>query len=116
MLSTEGRKISEHANEFVKNLKVGEHGCVFFTSREDFKGIQFTFVKSGLEQNWGVVYTTATETVNKVRDDMKQFGIDVQEHENEGSLVIVRGEDLYKDPENPDLKGWTAVAKSIRSY
>lgn len=113
MLSTEGKKVSEPAIEFVKNLKEGEHGCVFFTSREDFRDIQFAYAKSGLEQNWGVVYATATEIPDKVREGMRQYGIDVQKYEADGSLLIVRGKDLYKDSENPDLNSWTATAKSI---
>jgi hypothetical protein len=53
--------VNEPVKEFVANVKDGEHGCIFFTSKEVMKGIQFVFVKSGLENNWGVVYATATE-------------------------------------------------------
>lgn len=113
MLSTKGKQLSQSEKEFVRNLKAGEHGCIFFVSEEDFKNIQFEFVKSGLEQNWGVVYATATETTDKVRGSMKQYEIDVQKYESDGSLIIVRGEDLYKNPENPDLQAWTATAKSV---
>ena len=113
MLSTNGKQLSQSEKEFVKNLKAGEHGCMFFISEEDFKNLQFEFVKSGLEQNWGVVYATATATTDKVRDSMKQYGIDVQKYETNESLIILRGEDLYKNPENPDFQAWTTAAKSV---
>ncbi len=113
MLSTEGRHHSESQKEFVRNLKAGEHGCMFFVSEEHFKNILFEFVKSGLEQNWGVVYATATETPDKVRNSMTHYGIDVQKYETNDSLLVVRGEDLYKDPENPDINAWTTAAKAV---
>ena len=113
MLSTQGKQRFQSQKEFVRNLKAGEHGCMFFVSEEDFKNVQFEFVKSGLEQNWGVVYATATETPDKVRNGMKHYGIDVQTYETNESLLILRGEDLYKDPENPDLQAWTAAARSV---
>lgn len=39
--------------EYVKNIKEGEHGVMFYTSQEDMRKIHFAFVKSGLENNWG---------------------------------------------------------------
>jgi hypothetical protein len=113
MLSTQGKQRFQSQKEFVRNLKAGEHGCMFFVSEEDFKNVQFEFVKSGLEQNWGVVCATATEIPDQVRTRMKHYGIDVQKYETNESLVILRGEDLYKDPENPDLQAWTSAARSV---
>ena len=39
----------------------------FLTSKEVMKDIQFVFVKSSLKNNWGVVYATATESIEQVR-------------------------------------------------
>ncbi|HEY0579776.1 MAG TPA: MEDS domain-containing protein, partial [Candidatus Nitrosocosmicus sp.] len=105
--------VNEPVKEFVANVKAGEHGCIFFISKEVMKDIQFVFVKSGLENNWGVVYTTATESIEQVRYSMKNYGIDTAKFEDNGSLIIIIGEDLYKNPENPDLENWKSVAKSI---
>jgi hypothetical protein len=44
---------------------------------------------------------------------MKNYGIDTPRFEDNGSLIIIKGEDLYKNPENPDLENWKSVAKSI---
>jgi hypothetical protein len=105
--------VNEPVIEFVANVKAGEHGCIFFTSKEVMKDIQFVFVKSGLENNWGVVYATATESIEQVRYSMKNYGIDTARFEGNDSLIIIKGEDLYKNPENPDLENWKSVAKSI---
>lgn len=100
---------------FLKTLKAGEHGCVFFFSKEEMHKIHFGFVKSGLESNWGVVYITATESIEDVRSSMQKFGINTHSYEEEGnkSLFILRGEELYKNPENPDIKNWLDALKSI---
>ncbi len=98
---------------FVETLKAGEHGCMFFRSKKRFQTLQFAFLKSGLEQNWGAVYATATEPTDSVKIAMRESGIDVQKYEGDGSLLIVRGEDLYKNAENPDLQGWTDSAKRV---
>lgn len=113
MLTISGKETPGSPIWFVQNLSAGEHGCIFFTTRENMYTIQFAFVKSGLEENWGVVYASATESVEEVKNAMKSYGLDAQKHVEDGDLVIIRGEDLYKDPKNPDLKAWTSATKSV---
>jgi hypothetical protein len=52
------RQISIPPEEFVKTVRPGEHGCIFFTRQEDLRKLQYAYVISGLEQNMGVVYAT----------------------------------------------------------
>jgi hypothetical protein len=110
-------RINVSAEKFLHNLEAGEHGCIFYSSREEMQRIHFAFVKSGLESNWGVVYATATEPVENVRKSMQRYGIDAMQYEKneegDGSLLIVRGEDLYINDENPDINHWMNIAKSI---
>lgn len=73
--------------------------------------VQFGFVNSGLE-NWGVVYITATESIENVRRFMEEFGINTQNNSIK-SLIIKRGEELYKNPENPDIENWVNALKSV---
>src|SRR5918994_7748113 len=70
------------------------------------------FVKSGLEDNWGAVYATYADSLEGLRNAMQNHGIDVKKYEQEGSLVLARGADLYKDPESPDLENTKSVVKS----
>lgn len=51
---------------------------------------------------------------------MQKFGINTQYYEAEGeddndnkSLIILRGEELYKNPEKPDIENWVNTAKSL---
>jgi hypothetical protein len=126
LLSESRNRINIPPEQFLNNLKAGEHGCVFFLSKEDLQMIYYAFVKSGLENNWGVVYTIATESIDEVRNAMQKYGINTQYYEKEGggergeregngssSLIIIRGEDLYTNPDSPDIENWIKTIKSI---
>jgi hypothetical protein len=64
-------KIDVAPKEFLSALKPGEHGCVISFSKEEYQNIQFEFVKSGLENNWGVLYVTSTESLDEIRNSMQ---------------------------------------------
>ncbi|MDQ4073606.1 MAG: MEDS domain-containing protein [Thermoproteota archaeon] len=109
-------RLNVSQEEFLHNLDAGQHGCVFYFSKEELREIHFYFVKSGLENNWGVVYATATESVDEVRQSMQKYGISVQNYEKQsgdGTLIILRGEELYGDARNPDMEKWLHSAKSV---
>ena len=116
MLSKSGNRVNIPTEQFLNNLKVGEHGCVFYSSKEEMQMIYFTFVKSGLENDLGVVYATATESIEEVRNAMQRSGISTGDYEREkgnGSLIIMKGEGLYKTADNPDIENWANSAKSL---
>jgi hypothetical protein len=113
-----GNRVSQPVEKFLHDLEAGEHGCIFYFSKDDMQKIHFAFVKSGLENNWGVVYVTAIESVEEIRKAMQRHGINTLQYENaeereDNSLLIVKGEELYKNAENPDIDNWKNVAKSI---
>lgn len=92
---------------------MGEHGCIFSASRDVMRNIQFTFLKSGLKSDYGGVYATATEPLDNVRALMNKHGIDTKKYEQNGSLILITGEELYKKAEKPDLELWKTSAKTI---
>lgn len=94
-LSDLRNRINTPARDFLSTLTAGEHGCIFFASKKVMQDLQFAFVKSGLEDNWGVVYATSTESVEQIRDAMQKYGIDTVGCEACGNLIVVKGEDLY---------------------
>ncbi len=109
-------RVNASPEEFLHDVKPGEHGCVFFFTKEEMQRIHFAFVKSGLSNNWGVVYLTATESTDEVRKSMQKHGINTYQYEEgfgDGSLIILRGEEIYKNPNNPDLDNWINATKSI---
>lgn len=103
-LSMASRQVPVPPVEYVTNIRGGEHGVMFYTSIEDMRKILFAFVRSGLENNWGVIYSLPGSAVNEIRSLMQDYGIDIQKYEAEGSLYIISGEDSFKDPFKPDLE------------
>jgi hypothetical protein len=46
---------------------------------------------------------TPTESFDDLKSAMQNYGIDIKKYQADGSLIIVKGEDLYKNAGNPDL-------------
>ena len=112
-------RINIQLEKFLHDLDAGEHGCVFYISEEDMYNVHFSYVKSGLENNWGVVYVTATDSKEKIRKSMQIHGINTLEYENnghghgDGSLLLMSGEELYNNAENPDITKWRNSVKFV---
>ena len=110
------RHISIPPTQYVSNLDAGEHGILFYTSKEEMRNIHFAFVKSGLENNWGVVYAAPGSYSEELRNEMQSYGIDTIRYEEDGSLVIQKGEEIYRDPVRPDLEFHKMQANNVINY
>ena len=111
-------RINIPVEKFLYDLGAGEHGCIFYFSREHMHNIHFSYVKSGLENNWGVVYVTASESKEEIRKAMYSHGINTLKYENndghgDGSLLLMSGEELYNNAENPDITKWKNSVKFV---
>lgn len=115
-------RINIPIDEFFRNVDSGQHGCIFTISKADKQNMLFNFVKSGIKNNWGVVYATATESLEEIRKSMQSYGINTKLYEkgesaetnvDEFSLILVRGEEIYKQATNPDIENWLNVIQSI---
>ncbi len=115
-LSMASRRVDVSPVEYVKNIKEGEHGVMFYTSQEDMRKIHFAFVKSGLENNWGAVYAAPGSYSENIRNEMQNYGIDIKKYEEDGSLFIQKGEEIYKDPVKPDLELNRKQADHVINY
>lgn len=115
-LSLARRLVNVSPTEYVRDIRGGEHGVMFYTSKEDMRKIHFAFVKSGLENSWGVVYAAPGSYSNELRKEMENYGIDVNKYEEDGSLVIQKGEEIYKDPVKPDLEFHKKKANDVINY
>lgn len=115
-LSMASRQVHVPSVEYVRDVREGEHGVMFYTSIEDMRKIHFAFVKSGLENNWGVVYAAPASYSEDLRKGMENYGIEVNKYEKDGSLVIQKGEEIYKDPVKPDLEFNKKQANDVINY
>ena len=116
VLSMASRRVDVPPVEYVKNIKGGEHGVMFYTSQEDMRKIHFAFIKSGLENNWGAVYSAPGSYSEDIRNEMQNYGIDIKKYEEDGSLFIQKGEEIYKDPVKPDLELNRKQADNVINY
>jgi MEDS: MEthanogen/methylotroph, DcmR Sensory domain len=116
VLSMASRRVDVPPEEYVRNIEGGEHGVIFYTSKQDMRKIHFAFVKSGLENNWGVIYAAPGSYSEDLRYGMQNYGIDVKKYEEEGSLTIQKGEDIYKDPVKPDLELFKKQSNDIINF
>jgi hypothetical protein len=63
-LSMSSRQILIPPTQYVSSLGAGEHGVIFYTSKEEMRNIHFAFVKSGLENNWEIYALLLLDNVN----------------------------------------------------
>ncbi|GEM_PF-1113979 len=103
--------VPKRSDAFLSELRGGEHGCLFYINESDRKRLQYLFLKTGLEQRWFCVYATATEEPQEVRQSMKNYQLDPDEHSQD--LLIIRGEELFDDPRNPNLEKWLTSVSNI---
>jgi hypothetical protein len=115
-LSLSNRQITVPPTQYVSSLDAGEHGILFYTSIEEMRNIHFAFVKSGLENNWGVIYAAPGSYSEELRNAMQNYGIDTKKYEEDGSLFIQKGEDIYKNPAKPDLDSFKTQSNDIINY
>lgn len=115
-LSLSKRQVKMPAQQYVRGVAAGEHGVMFYTSLNEMRDIHFAFVKSGLENDWVVNYALPGSSVDELRKSMRNYDIDVEKHESDGSLIIARGEDLYLNPVKPDINYCRSKAEEVIKY
>lgn len=116
VLSMASRRVDVPPVEYVKDIKGGEHGVIFYTSKKDMRKIHFAFVKSGLENSWGVIYAAPGSYSEELKNEMQNYGIDVNKYEEDGNLFIQKGEEIYNDPKNPDPELFKNQSNDVITY
>lgn len=87
-----------NAYEFVNSLDSKQHIFQIITNDTNAKSSQFQFLNNGLLQNEYCVYLTH-ENPNKIKNQMRKFGIDVDRFEKNGLLNVHKAPDLLKHPD-----------------
>ena len=111
--------VDQEIINFVSNLKISDHIILFYDTLERKRNILFTFLSSGLANRKGAFYICSEEGPDQIRRNMKSFGIDVNENEAEGRLVIRNYDELYiQDGEVEYVKilaSWKETFEEFRS-
>jgi hypothetical protein len=99
-------------------LSGGEHGCIFYTKKEDIEDIFFSHIKHALDDGWAAVYLTAIESPTNIQGLMKcKYGIGVEKYDADESFLVLMGKDLYEDPQGPNLERWkTSIQRCCEKF
>jgi hypothetical protein len=98
--------------EVLNDSSFGEHNMLVYPDLDTFKEMYCLYSKMHLEPQYNeiVLIVTNYEIPAKVRQNLKDFGIDADIKEKEGSLVIV---DSVRGYQNGDVNGVLKLAKSL---
>src|SRR5436190_568019 len=77
-----------------RRLKVGEHGCGFYSSEEDRRHHLGPYLREGLEGNEKVLHFVRNPTPEKILGDFRSAGIAPKPYIDRGQLEIVPVEKL----------------------
>ncbi len=81
--------------DYVRDLKVGNHGIFFYRSPHEKHEVLFNFLQAGFEKGEGAVYVVAQETSKRIRRDMEDFGLNVKALERDGVLRVFDHDGWY---------------------
>jgi hypothetical protein len=74
---------------YVKNLKVGNHGIFFYKNPHEKRQVLFNFLQAGLEKDEGAIYIASQETSKQIRRHMEDFGLNVKALERDMSVLRI---------------------------
>jgi len=81
--------------DYVRDLKVGNHGIFFYRSSYEKHEVLFNFLQVGLQKGEGAIYVPSQETSKQIRKHMEGFGLNVKTLERDGVLRIFDYDDWY---------------------
>ena len=90
----------------------GEHNMLVYPDLDTFKEMYCMYAKIHLQPKYNEILLIVTnyETPEKIKQNLKDFDVDAEKHEKEGTLVIV---DSVKGYQNGDVNGVLKLAKSL---
>ena len=81
--------------DYVRDLKTGDHGIVFYRSPNEKHEVLFNFLQAGIQKGEGAIYVSSQETSKQIRRHMEDFGLNVKALESDGALRILDYDEFY---------------------
>jgi len=105
--------VSDEIDEFIHNMEPTNHIILFYDSPESKRRILNTYIGDGLENEKGALYVCSEESPDQIRKGFAASGIDVEENEESGKLIIKYYDPFYIENDQVDplkiLNGWKEV-------
>ncbi|MFQ5711998.1 MAG: MEDS domain-containing protein [Candidatus Geothermarchaeales archaeon] len=86
-----------------EKLAPTDHVIFIYHDLQEKREILFIFLKAALDRDEDAVYIASEETPDQIRDAMKNFGLDVEKLEEEGSLKVLNYDGVYLIDGKPDI-------------
>jgi hypothetical protein len=86
-------EVTGTSSEIVEQLATityGDHIVLIYPDQYSFREIYSSYCKTALENNEIILLLTYYETIDGVRQTLKEIGIDTEKYEKERSLMIVQ--------------------------
>lgn len=83
---------------FIDELKENRHLVLFYEDIKEGQKMQFRFIKNGLLRGENCIYTTHTDNIALIENEMKDYGIDVDDYYCQGLLHINKIPNLFNYP------------------
>jgi len=77
------------------HLREGEHLVVFYTNKVDKWKLFSTYINQGLCEGDRVIFAYSDADSEIVRSKLEEYGIDVERHEKDGSVVLMSVSHIY---------------------
>jgi MEDS: MEthanogen/methylotroph, DcmR Sensory domain len=89
-MNTEITGTSSEIVEQLTTITSGDHIMLIYPDMYSFKEIYSRYCKTALENNEIVLLLTYYETIDNVRQTLKEIGLDTEKYEKERALMIVQ--------------------------
>jgi hypothetical protein len=106
-------EVEKSRNEVLNASDFSEHNMLVYPDLDTFREMYCMYAKMHLQPRYNeiVLIVSQYETPDKIRNSMKDFGIDVEKHEKLGSLMIIDAVKGYHS--GNDHSGVLNLAKSL---
>ncbi len=86
---------AERVARFVRQLRPSDHVLFVYENSEAKYNVLFNHIKYGLDNGEAALYICSDANPGQIKNAMKLFGINVEEHEKAGALKILHYTEFY---------------------
>jgi hypothetical protein len=94
-MSSSRNSLVSRVSQFLSQYRSGTHSIVFYHSQEMKRQLLFSHIKFGEEGNQGLAYVCSEESPLEIKNEMKQFGIDVDSLNQRKRLTVNNYDRVY---------------------
>ena len=87
--------VVQKLDALIQNIQSTDHAALFYETQESKRNFLFKFIANGLLRNKGCMYICSEETPEQIRHGMVSYGINIEDEERAGKLIIFSCDEFY---------------------